>query len=605
MLVERLRTDLLIAAPASFRPVLPVKVQNMQSYDFCLLHPGSVPLCSANPISPRPDLLSFFLPEFSSFSIPSVSAIFRHFAFHYSADMFGGSAMLVLMKRLNIYPILLLLLAAACSKSPTEPAATSQETAAPAKAEQPSESAGGVTAEPEGQNVVSETTLNNWKGDLDGMIQRRFIRVLTTYSRTNYFVDKGTQRGLVADTAAMFEEDLNKKLKNKHIRVQVMILPVSHDELLPALLEGRGDIIAAGTLVTDLRKEQVDFTNPTQTGVSVVAVTGPGAPPVSKVEDLAGRELYLQMSATSPKAIERFNAELAKKGLPPVRIKAAPESLAEEDILEMVNAGIVHTTLSLGYLADFWKQVFPNIVFNTSAAVKAEAQTAMMIRKNSPLLKAELNAFLARYPEGSTQRNMLFQKYLKSLKYVKEATSESEKAKFLKTISLFQKYGDKYSLDYLLMAAQGYQESQLNQNVKSRVGAIGIMQLMPATGKEMKVGDVRQLEPNIHAGVKYIRFMMDQYYKDEPMERLDKGLFTFASYNAGPGRISQLRKRATARRLDPNKWFNNVEVLAAESIGRETVQYVSNIYKYYLAYQMLTNEQQERLKVKKETVGKK
>jgi len=129
--------------------------------------------------------------------------------------------------------------------------------------------------------------------------------------------------------------------------------------------------------------------------------------------------------------------------------------------------------------------------------------------------------------------------------------------------------------------------------------------VMPATGKEQKVGDITQLEPNIHAGVKYIRFMMDQYYKDEPMDGLNKGLFTFASYNAGPGRISQLRKRAAARGLDPNKWFNNVEVLAAESIGRETVQYVSNIYKYYLAYQMFMEQREQRLKAKQGAAGKK
>jgi membrane-bound lytic murein transglycosylase MltF len=131
------------------------------------------------------------------------------------------------------------------------------------------------------------------------------------------------------------------------------------------------------------------------------------------------------------------------------------------------------------------------------------------------------------------------------------------------------------------------------------------MQVMPATGKEQKVGDITQLEPNIHAGVKYIRFMMDQYYKDEPMDRLNKGLFTFASYNAGPARISQLRKRAAARGLDPDKWFNNVEVLAAESIGRETVQYVSNIYKYYLAYQMYTEGQEQRAKARQAAAGRK
>ncbi len=384
-----------------------------------------------------------------------------------------------------------------------------------------------------------------------------------------------------------------------------MILPVSHDDLVPALLEGRGDIVAAGRMITEPLKEKVDFTTPTRTGVSAIIVTGPGAPPVNTVDDLAGREVYLQLSLVSPQGIERFNAELAKKGLAPVKIRPAPEVLAEEDILEMVNAGLVKATLAYDDIAEFWKQVFPNLVLNRGAAVKTDGQIAMMVRKNNPQLKAELNAFLARYPAGSLQRNMLLQKYLKSVKYAKAATSAGERTKLESTAAIFQKYGEKYSIDYLLMMAQGYQESQLDQNAKSQVGAIGVMQVMPATGQEMGVGDITQVEPNIHAGVKYIRYMIDHYYANEPMDRLNKGLFAFASYNAGPGRISQLRKRAADRGLDPNKWFNNVEVLAAESIGRETVQYVANIYKYYLAYQMLMEEQDKRQKAKDEASGKK
>ena len=149
------------------------------------------------------------------------------------------------------------------------------------------------------------------------------------------------------------------------------------------------------------------------------------------------------------------------------------------------------------------------------------------------------------------------------------------------------------------MAAQGYQESGLDQNVKSRVGAVGVMQVMPATGRELGVGDIRQLEPNIHAGVKYIRFMIDQYFKDEPMDQLNKGLFAFASYNAGPARIRQLRKEAEKRGLDPNVWFGNVEQIASERIGRETVTYVSNIYKYYIAYRLVAEERARREEAKK------
>jgi len=151
-----------------------------------------------------------------------------------------------------------------------------------------------------------------------------------------------------------------------------------------------------------------------------------------------------------------------------------------------------------------------------------------------------------------------------------------------------------------LMAAQGYQESQLNQEAKSAVGAIGVMQVMPATGKDLAVGDINKVEPNIHAGVKYFRFMMDEFYKDEPMDDVNKGLMTLASYNAGPGRIRQLRRETEKRGLNPNVWFGNVERVVSERIGRETVTYVSNIYKYYIAYRLTLEREAARDRAKNE-----
>ena len=436
----------------------------------------------------------------------------------------------------------------------------------------------------------------NWTGDLDGMINRRIIRVLTTYSKVNYFVDQATQRGLIYDAFRQFEDDLNAKLKTKNLRVQVVMVPVAHDDLIPALLEGRGDIVAAGTLLTEWRKEQVDFSNPTRKNISSIIVSGPGVPPVATPQDLAGREVYLRMSDVSKQGVDAFNASLVKDGKPPVKILPAPEVLADEDILEMVNAGLVPMTMVDDYLAEFWKQVFPKLVLNRGAVTRRNLQTGMLVRKNSPKLLSELNAFIARNPEGSLRRNVLLQQYLKSLKYVKNAASKEEIAKFERTVALFRKYGDKYNIDSLLMAAQGYQESRLDNNVKSPVGAIGVMQVMPATGKELGVGDITQLEPNIEAGIKYMRSLEDQNFANEPMDKLNKVLFTFAAYNAGPGRIKGLRQRAADRGLNPNLWFNNVEVVAAEAIGHETVQYVANIYKYYLAYKMLMDQREQRLK---------
>ncbi len=447
---------------------------------------------------------------------------------------------------------------------------------------------------------MADVTQQKFTGDFDEMLKRRIIRILVTYSKTHYFVDNGTQRGLTYDMGRLFEDSLNKKLRRKHVRVHVVFIPVPQDELIPALVEGRGDMAVANLTITPERLKQVDFTNPTRRNVCEIVITGPGAEPISTPQDLSGKEVYIRKSASYYESIQKLNAELTGAGKAPVKVRLAPPELEDEDILEMVNAGLVKITIVDNHIAEFWKQIFKKIDLHPEAAVRTGGGLGVMIRKNSPKIKAELDGFLARYAEGSKVRNILLQKYLKNTKLVKNATSKEDLARFEATIELFRKYGDKYDLDYLLMMAQGYQESRLDQNARNSSGAIGVMQVLPSTGRDMGINDITKIEPNIHAGVKYIRFMMNQFYANEPMDRLNKGLFTFASYNAGPGRVSQLRKQAAKRGLDPNRWFNNVEVIASEKIGRETVQYVSNIYKYYLAYKMVMEQSEERAKAKEE-----
>jgi len=429
-----------------------------------------------------------------------------------------------------------------------------------------------------------------WTGDLDGMIKRRLIRILAPYSKTFYFVDRGIQRGLIYEISEILERDLNRRLRTGNVRVYVAIIPLARGEFIAALRDGRGDIAMGNLMITPDRSRLVDFSDPAMKDVSEIVVTGPGGPAIGAVEDLAGKEVFITRSSSFYESVERLNAELARGGKPSVRVRLAPENLEPEDILEMVNAGIVKLTLADSYIATFWKQILTNLTVHPGVALRTGGAIAWMIRKDSPRLRAELNAGLVRYPEGSWQRTELLGRYLKSTRWIKAATSGEERPKFERTVELFKKYGERYDIDHLVLMAQGYQESELNQNARSPAGAIGIMQVMPATGRDMAVGDITQIEPNIHAGVKFLRAMMDEYYAGEPMDRLNKGLFTFAAYNAGPGRVAQLRRLTARRGLDPNVWFNNVELMAAEKIGRETVSYVSNIYKYYVAYQMLAEE---------------
>ena len=441
-----------------------------------------------------------------------------------------------------------------------------------------------------------------WTGDLDGMTERRMVRVLTSFSKTQYFIDKGTPRGTAYDQGKLLEEELNKTLKAGQ-QINVQFVPMSRGELLPALIEGKGDIVMADLTVTAERRNLVDFTDPWIDGVEEIVVTSPNGPVVTAVEDLSGKEVFVRESSSYYQSLVELNTRLTKDGKPPVKLTPAPEELEDEDLLEMASAGLVDILVVDNHKAWFWQRVWPKLKLYPSVALRKGGQIAWAIRKDSPRLKAALDSFLTTNGLNSLNARMIFRRYLLNTQYVKGAAADQSRKRFLALVTLFRKYGAEYDMDWMLMAAQGYQESRLDHSAKSQVGAIGVMQVMPPTGKELKVGDITLLEPNIHAGVKYIRQLVDRNYANEPMDDLNKMLFAFAAYNAGPGRIRQLRREAAQRGLDANVWFDNVERIASERIGRETVTYVSNIYKYYVTYLLIQGEYIQRRELKKKAIA--
>ena len=482
--------------------------------------------------------------------------------------------------------------AVACAGQPASPAATpaADDAAIPATVSP-------YDALPE---AVRATMDQPFTGDLDEMIKRRAIRAGVTFNRTHYFIDQGQERGLTYEALKSFESDLNTDLKTGNLKVHVVIVPMSRDQLPSALLSGKVDMVAAMVTVRPEVEKVAAFSEPTRTNVSQVVVTGPGAPAIRSVDDLAGQEVFVRKASAYHESLTRLNEELKARGKPAVVINEAPDVFEDDDVLEMVNAGLAPITVVDDYLAVFWSQVFTGLDVHKDVALRTGGHLAIAFRKENPKLRESVNAWLKKHGKGDAFRNVVERRYLQSTKYAKNAAADAERKKFAAVIDLFKKYGDQYKVDYLLMAAQGYQESTLDQEVKSPVGAIGVMQVMPPTGKELNVGDITDIEPNIHAGVKYMRFMVDRYYADEPMDNLNKALMTFASYNAGPARVRQLRREAEKRGLDPNVWFGNVERVASERIGRETVTYVSNIYKYYITYRLLSAQQERRAAAKAE-----
>jgi membrane-bound lytic murein transglycosylase MltF len=476
------------------------------------------------------------------------------------------------------------------SPPPQTAAAPSQS---PAPAQPATAPADNVADDDPGAGTPDEATmLTAWNGDLDGMIERRYIRVLCTFNRTNYFLDKAEQRGVTYEAGRLFEAFLNKQLGMKTVKIHVAFIPVRRDQLFPLLAAGGGDIAASNLTITEARGVMGTFASPWASDVSQVVVLGANEAPIAAPDDLSGRTIHVRRSSAYFETLTALNAKLMTARKPPVRIVEADEQLEDDDLLEMVNAGLVPATVVDSHVAALWEKVFDKVQVQP-VALQTGGAIAWAVRKNSPKLLEAVNAFVAANPKGTANYNMLVKKYFSNTRRVRNARSEEDLARFRETISLFQRYATRYDFPWLLIAAQAYQESGIDQSRVSSAGAVGVMQIKPSTAEGSPVfikGVGASAERNIEAGVKYLRYIADQLEDEGAMDRVDRGLFTFASYNAGPARVGQLRRKAKVRGLDPNRWFGNVEMVAAREIGQETVQYVANIYKYYVSYTLIQRE---------------
>jgi membrane-bound lytic murein transglycosylase MltF len=439
-------------------------------------------------------------------------------------------------------------------------------------------------------------------GDFEAMVEDRVIRVLVTYNKTNFFLDGGTQRGITADALREFEKALNKELRLGRRPMHVAAIPVLRDQLIPFLKEGRGDMAVASLTITPERSRRVDFTVSAASNISELVVTGPNSPALATLDDLSGKKVFVRPSSSYWESLNELNASLRERGLEEIEIAAANEYLETEDLLEMVNAGLIKITIADDYLAKFWAQVLPDIVVHEGLAVATGRNLGWAIRQDAAGLKERVDRFVNANRTGKLLGNMLFKRYLQDTKYVKNALAEKDRQRLDKVIDLFRFYGDQYRFDSLMVAAQAYQESGLDQSLVSRAGAIGIMQMLPSTAADKSVGipDISTVENNIHAGTKYLRYIVDHYFDDPEIDEVNRTLFAFASYNAGPNRIRRLRAKAAESGYDPNLWFRNVEVVVANEVGREPVQYVSNIFKYYTVYSLVTEQDEIRQRLKAE-----
>jgi membrane-bound lytic murein transglycosylase MltF len=488
----------------------------------------------------------------------------------------------------------------ACEKKDATPGTPAGQTTQPAAAATgtPPPTAG---AAPPAANALSlPLNFERRTGDLDEMVKQRSIRALVIINPIGFFYDKGLPRGIMYEALEEFQKFANKKLKTGKLTVNVTFLPVAPSQVEAALTEGMGDLIAHGIFITPEREKRADFSIPLQSNVKQIVVSGLSFGDFSSLEQLGGREIYANPVMTAYEDLQKVNETLQKSGKPLIQIRPADKNLNDDDLVQMVSAGLIPATVTTTLRAGLWSQVLPNLKTYPDVPIASEGQLAWAMRKNNPQLKQLVDEFVSTHAVGTSFGSTLVRRYLQNTKWVKNSTSEAEMKKFLAMLQLFQTYATEYDFDYLMIAAQGYQESLLDQSKRNPSGATGIMQVIPkyAAASPINIPNVGDADGNIHAGVKMLRNIADTYFNDGKEDPVNRTLFVFASYNAGPNRIAKLRKKAAEMGLNPNVWFGNVELVAAQDIGQETVTYVGNIYKYYVAYKLALEERELRQKAK-------
>ena len=447
----------------------------------------------------------------------------------------------------------------------------------------------------EAESIIEHAT-DPWTGDLDGIIERGFLRVLTVYNPLYFDYLGFEQQGLAVEIGRALQTHLRKSLGGEAKHLQVVLVPVAREELLDKLNRGIGDIAAANLTITPARQKLVAFTDPTYPDVHELIVTGPAAPAVASFDDLAETEVHVRRSSSYFEHLEAFNRERRKAGKSKLRVHKADERLEDYDLLDMVDKGVIPAVVVDSHMVSLWSRVFANIRVHEDLAIHSGGQIAWAVRKKSPALLKAANGFVGTVRKGTLLGNTLLKRYLGKTNWMDSVHAGGSEQKYRDTLEIIQRYAGRYGFDWRMIAAQGYQESRLDQGMRSPAGAVGVMQILPATAADRNVGipDISSRENNVHAGVKYLRFLRDRYFSDAGIEPMDRVLLSLAAYNAGPRNIARARNKATQMGFDPNRWFGHVEVAAAKSVSREPVTYVRNIYKYYVVFSQLEALRDER-----------
>ncbi|MBD2836403.1 transglycosylase SLT domain-containing protein [Pseudomonas sp. JM0905a] len=418
--------------------------------------------------------------------------------------------------------------------------------------------------------------------DLAQIRRSGVLKVLVNQSRNSSGEVKGEQVGVEYHRVRAFEQYLNRNARDGR-EIKLKLIPKSKDQLLPALQRGEGDLVAPGELMYQGVGTNVSASAPLRKDVPLVLVSRQGQRRYQRLEQLSGRSIALPVGSAAGEALRQVNEKLAGRKLAPIVIEWVDPTLAVEDVLEMVQAGIFPLTAVEQPIAERWAKVMPKLRLDKHLVLDRQGDLTWFVRRDAPTLRASVDRFLAEYRAPDDQ-DAAFQRVYRRLYKVHNPLARTERQRLERVRPVLQRYADQHDFDWLNLAALAYKESSLNPGARGASGATGLMQITPGAARSVGVGNIQKLDNNVQASAKYLAMLRRNFFASSQLEERERMAFVLAAYNLGPQRVQGMRAEARRRGLNPNQWFFQVERIAAEQAGMGVVSYVNSVNKYYLAF---------------------
>ncbi|QLC72269.1 transglycosylase SLT domain-containing protein [Pseudomonas sp. LPB0260] len=418
--------------------------------------------------------------------------------------------------------------------------------------------------------------------DLAGIRSSGELRVLVNQSRNSSGEIKGQSIGVEYHRLRAFEQYLNRTGRTG-AALKLKIIPKAKDQLLAALRRGEGDLVAPGELLGMGAGRDIRASTAIRSDVPLIIVARQGDRRYQSLEQMSGRSLALPAGSAAGEAIRRLNKQLLQDKRPPIIIEWVDPSLAVEDVLEMVQAGIFSVTAVEQPIAERWAKVLPKLRLERHLVLASDGDLRWFMRRDAPALAASIDRFLKSYRSPDDQ-DASFQRIYRRLYKVHYPLGRAERQRLEKLRPVLQRHAGEQKFDWLALAALAFKESTLNPNARGAGGATGLMQITPAAARSVGVGNIVALENNVQASARYLAMIRRNYFASAQLNERERMAFVLAGYNLGPQRVQSMRAEARRRGLNPNQWFFQVERIAMEQVGMGVVSYVNSVNKYYLAY---------------------